>query len=105
MPESIPALVSIQGALTAISGGFNALYFAGCSTSRPARRIAFLILSVVNLGLSLQGLYWVLLTVFPDFSMLLGAGPFLLIGLLPLASSLAITALVLRQRFDGSRKG
>ena len=61
MSESLQTLMAVQGLLTAISGGFNALYFAGYSTSHPARKVATLVLSLVNLSFLLQGLYWVLL--------------------------------------------
>ncbi|MBI2856278.1 MAG: hypothetical protein HYX93_05465 [Chloroflexi bacterium] len=107
MPESTQTLVIIQGALTAIAGGFNALYFAGYSAAQPARKIAALVLSLVNLSFSLQGLYWMLLPLLPlrgGSSRLLEAGPLLIVGLLPLTSSLAITALILRQRHNGSGK-
>ncbi|MBF8266521.1 MAG: hypothetical protein HW388_29 [Dehalococcoidia bacterium] len=107
MPESTQALVIIQGALTTISGGFNALHFAGYSAAQPARRIAVLVLSLVNLSFLAQGLYWMLLPLLPfrgGSSLLLEAGPLLMVGLLPLTSSLAITALILRQRHNGRRK-
>ena len=104
MSESLQALMTFQGALTAISGGFNAFYFAGYSTSHPARKVATLVLSLVNLSFLLQGLYWIL-PVSDGSSQLLGSGPLLMVGLITLMSSLAITALILRQRFNGRRKG
>ena len=108
MSESLQALMTFQGVLTAISGGFNAFYFAGYSTSHPARKVATLVLSLVNLSFLLQGLYWTLLPVLPisdGSSHLLGSGPLLVVGLITLMSSLAITALIIRQRFNGRRKG
>ncbi|MDA0987719.1 MAG: hypothetical protein O2783_01005 [Chloroflexi bacterium] len=109
MSESLQALMTVQGMLTAVSGGFNALYFAGYSTSHPARKIATLVLARVNLSFLLQGLYWGLYwTVLPasnGSSNPLGSGSLLLVGLITLMSSLAITALILRQRFNGRRKG
>jgi hypothetical protein len=96
--------MTLQGALTAISGGFNAFYFAGYSTSHPARKEATLVLSMVNLSFLLQGLYWIL-PVSEGSSQLFGSGPLLMVGLITLMSSLAITALILRQRFNGRRKG
>ncbi len=105
MSESLQALMTFQGVLTAISGGFNAFYFAGYSTSHPARKVATLVLSLVNLSFLLQGLYWTLLPMSDGSSQLLGSGPLLMVGLITLMSSLAITALILRQRFNGRRKG
>ena len=104
MSESLQALMTFQGALTAISGGFNAFYFASYSTSHPARKMATLLLSLVNLSFLLQGLYW-FLPVSDGSSQLFGSGPLLMVGLITLMSSLAITALILRQRFNGRRKG
>ena len=108
MSESLQVLMIFQGVLTAISGGFNAFYFAGYSTSHPARKAATLVLSLVNLSFLLQGLYWTLRPILPvnDGSYhLLGSGPLLMVGLMTLMASLAITALILRQRFNGRRKG
>jgi hypothetical protein len=96
--------MAVQGLLTAISGGFNALYFAGYSTSHPARKVATLVLSLVNLSFLLQGLYWVLL--FSDGPYhTFGPGSLVMVGLITLISSLAITTLILRQRLNGRRKG
>jgi hypothetical protein len=100
--------MTVQGALTAVSGGFNALYFAGYSTPHTARRVATLVLSLVNLSFLLQGLYWTLLPVLPvgdGSSHLLGSGPLLMVGLITLMSSLAITVLILRHRLNGRHKG
>ena len=98
MSEPFPALVVTQGVLTAVSAAFNLLYFAGLSTSRPARRIATLVLSLVNLSFLLQGLYWTLLPVLPirqGLSRFADVGPFLMVGLMPLTSSLAIADYIL----------
>ena len=108
MSESLQALMTFQGVLTAISGGFNAFYFAGYSTYHTARNVATLVLFLVNLSFLLQGLYWTLLPLLPisDGSFhLLRSGPLLMIGLITLMFSLAITALILRQRLNGRRKG
>lgn len=104
MSESLQALMTVQGMLTAVSGGFNALYFAGYSTSHPARKIATLVLALVNLSFLLQGLYWTVLPASNGSSNPLGSGSLLLVGLITLMSSLAITALILRQRLNGRRK-
>lgn len=104
MSESLQALMTIQGVLTAISGGFNALYFAGYSTSHPARKVATRVLFLVNLSFLLQGLYWIL-PVGSGSSHLLESGPLLMVGLITLMSSLAITALILRHRLNGKHKG
>ena len=115
MPEPLQTLAAIQGVLTAVSGGFNALHFATHLASQPfryrkgqpARRIAALVLSLVNLSFFLQGIYWTLLPFLSaahDSAQLLKSGPLLMVGLVTLASSLAITALVLRQRFNGGQR-
>ena len=96
--------MGIQGALTAVSGGFNALYFAGYSSPHPARRVATLVLALVNLSFLLQGLYWVL-PIGGSSSYFLKSGPLLGVGLVTLMASLAITALILRQRLNGRHKG
>ena len=103
MSESLQALMAVQGLLTAISGGFNALYFAGYSTSHPARKVATLVLSLVNLSFLLQGLYWVLLVSDGPYHSI-GSGSLVMVGLITLMSSLAITTLILRQRLNGRRK-
>ena len=99
MPESLQVLLLAQGSLTALSGGFNAVYFARYSASDRSRRIASRVLALVNLSFLLQGLYWAT-----------GAAgdqrdsPPPWIGLVTMTSSLAITALVLRRRSGGSRR-
>ncbi len=103
MPEHIQALMAIQGTLTAASGGFNAVYFVGYSASHPARKIAARVLLLVNLSFLLQGLYWAVPFGNGSFNPT-GSGPLAAIGLITLASSLAITALILRQR-SGDRRG
>ena len=98
MPESLQILMLAQGSLTAMSGGFNAVYFARYSASDRSRRIASRVLALVNLSFLLQGLYWAA-----------GAaggqreGPPPWVGLVTLMSSLAITVLVLR-RTSGCRR-
>ena len=105
MSESLQALMIFQGVLTAVSGGFNAFYFAGYSTSHPARKVATLVLSLVNLSFLFQGVYWTLLPIAQGSSPLLGSGSLLAVGLITLMSSLAISALILRQRLNGRRRG
>ena len=99
LPESLQVLTLVQGSLTALSGGFNAVYFARYSASDRSRRIASRVLALVNLSFLLQGLYWAA-----------GAAgdqrenPPPWIGLVTMMSSLAITVLVLRRRSGGSRR-
>ena len=99
MPESLQILLLAQGSLTALSGGFNAVYFARYSASDRSRRIASRVLALVNLSFLLQGLYWAA-----------GAAgdhrddPPPWLGLVTLMSSLAITVLVLRRRSGGRRR-
>lgn len=107
MPDSAQALLAIQGTITALSGGFNALHFAQHLSSQPGKKLAAQVLSLVNLSFLLQGIWWMLLPAIPEERLrhgLLASGPPLLVGLVTLASSLAITALVLRQRLNGSGK-
>ena len=98
LPEPLQFPVFVQGALTALSGGFNAFYFAGYSISHRSRRIASRVLVLVNLGFMLQGLYWA--TGGPGAQ---SGGPQPWLGLVTLVSSLAITAMVLRRRTGGVR--
>ena len=98
MPEPLQFPVFVQGALTALSGGFNAFYFAGYSMSHRSRRIASRVLVLVNLSFLLQGLYWA--TGGPGAQ---SEGPPPWLGLVTLVSSLAITAMVLRRRSGGGR--
>ena len=99
MPESLQFLMLAQGSLTALSGGFNAVYFARYSASDRSRRIASRVLALVNLSFLLQGLYWAAGAAGDQRD-----GPPPWIGLVTMTSSLAITALVLRRRSGGSRR-
>ena len=65
--------------------------------------IALLRVRLRGTSLSFQGLYWIL-PISDGSSHLLGSGPLLMVGLMTLMSSLAITALILRQRFNGRRR-
>ena len=99
MPESLQILMLAQGSLTALSGGFNAVYFARYSASDRSRRIATRVLALVNLSFFLQGLYW---TAGAAGDQREGPPPW--IGLVTMMSSLAITVLVLRRMSGGSRR-
>ena len=99
MPESMQILVLVQGVLTALSGGFNAVYFARYSAADRGRRIASRVLALVNVSFLLQGLYWIGGAAGDQRD-----GPPPWIGLVTMMSSLAITTLVLRRRSGGSRR-
>ena len=99
MPESLQVLLLAQGSLTALSGGFNAVYFARYSASDRSRRIASRVLALVNLSFLLQGLYWAAGAAGDQRE-----GPPPWVGLVTMMSSLAITVLVLRRRSGGSRR-
>ena len=98
MPEPVQILVVVQGALTALSGGFNAVYFARYAASDRSRRIASRVLALVNVSFLLQGLYWAggASADQPDD---LPPWP----GLVTMLASLAITAMVIRRM--GGRTG
>ncbi len=98
LPDSLHTLVLVQGALTALSGGFNAVYFARYSASDRSRRIASRVLALVNLSFLLQGLYWA-----GDAAGDQVDGPPPWPGLVTLLASLAITAMVVRRRYGGGR--
>mgnify|MGYP001075567335 CR=1 FL=1 len=108
LSELLQALMGTQGVLTAISAGFNTLYLARYSAPRLARRIATLVLSLVNLRFCLQGMYWTTLSILSGgrgSPYLQNEAPLLTLGLRPLAFSLARSALILRQRFNGRGRG
>ena len=71
---------------TVLSGGFNTLYFLSYPGATPRRRIAALVLALVNLAFLAQAL-------------VPGVGPRLaaLGGLVPLLAALAMTGLILWQ--------
>ncbi len=99
LPDSLQILILAQGSLTALSGGFNAVYFARYSASDRSRRIASRVLALVNVSFLLQGLYWA-----ADAAGDQGDGPPPWPGLVTLLASLAITAMVLRRRSGGRRR-
>ena len=99
MSEPLQTLIFVQGALTALSGGFNAVYFAVYSAGDRSRRIASRVLALVNLSFLLQGLYW---AASAAGAFALGPPPWL--GVVTLLSSLAITALALRRIAGGGRR-
>ena len=105
MIEYLQSLTAILGALIVVSGGFNAAFFARYSASRSRRRVGALALSLVNLSFTLQGLYWLALPLRSGYLKPLENGNALIVETITLASSLAITALILRQRAGGRRDG
>ncbi len=105
MIESLLSLAAVPGALIVVSGGFNAIFFANYSATQARRRVGALVLALVNLSFLLQGLYWLALPLRSGYQQTPGNGKALIVELITLASSLAITALVLRQRSGGRRNG
>lgn len=93
------ALVA-QRALTAVSSGYNALHFLGYRTPGRGRRLAALILALVNAAF-LGGSLHPALTEWLRQDLSIGS-PGLLAGALPLLASLAISVAILRGRFRHS---
>ena len=96
MPVTTETLILTLGALTALSAGFNALYFGGYPAAERGRRIASRVLALVNVSFLLQGLYWIA-TAAGGYEF--GPPPWL--GVVTLLSSLAITALAIRRLLNG----
>ena len=105
MIQSLLSLAAVPGALIVVSGGFNAIFFANYSATQARRRVGALVLALVNLSFLLQGLYWLALSLRSGHDQTLVNGNALIVELITLASSLAITALILRQRSGGRRNG
>lgn len=105
MIELSLSLAAVPGALIVVSGGFNAAFFARYSATRSRRRVGALVLALVNLSFLLQGLYWVAMPLRSGYPQPLENGNALIVEMITLASSLAITALILRQRAGGRRDG
>ncbi len=105
MIELSLSLAAVPGALIIASGGFNAVFFANYSATRARRRVGALALVLVNLSFLFQGLYWLLLPLRPAYPHVVGNGNALVVEMVTLASSLAITALIIRQRAGGRRDG
>ena len=55
MIQSLLSLAAVPGALTVVSGGFNAIFFANYSATQARRRVGALVLALVNLSFLLQG--------------------------------------------------
>ena len=105
MIQSLLSLAAVPGALIVVSGGFNAIFFANYSATQARRRVGALVLALVNLSFLLQGLYWLALPLRSGYHQTSENGNALIVELITLASSLAITALILRQRSGGRRNG
>ena len=105
MIQSLLSLAAVPGALIVVSGGFNAIFFANYSATQARRRVGALVLALVNLSFLLQGLYWLALPLRSGYDQTLVNGNALIVELITLASSLAITALILRQRSGGRGNG
>ena len=105
MIESLLSLAAVPGALIVVSGGFNAIFFANYSATQAHRKLGALVLALVNLSFLLQGLYWLALPLRSGYHQTSENGNALIVELITLASSLAITALILRQRSGGRRNG
>ena len=105
MIQSLLSLAAVPGALIVVSGGFNAIFFANYSATQARRRVGALVLALVNLSFLLQGLYWLALPLRSGYHQTQENGNALIVELITLASSLAITALILRQRSGGRGNG
>lgn len=104
MIELSLSLAAVPGALIVVSGGFNAVFFARYAATRARRKVGALALVLVNLSFLLQGLYWLALPLRSGYRQPIENGNALLVELITLAASLAITALILRQRSGGRHR-
>ena len=106
MIQSLLSLAAVPGALIVVSGGFNAIFFANYSATQARRRVGALVLALVNRELPAPGAVLagapspVADTTKPQVN-----GNALIVELITLASSLAITALIFRQRSGSRRNG
>ena len=105
---SLEILALGQYVLTTLSSGFNTIYFLGCRTEVTRRRVGALVLSLVCLATFAQSLYFSLLFLLEGEGflerLLLDARHWLVIGLLAMLGSFAISGLILRQ-VSSTRKG
>lgn len=91
-------LVAIQYALTAVSSGFNAIYFLGYRSAERRRRIGAMVLSLVSLGLLIQSVFFGLFVFLrPSVFTLFEPRQWLVVGALPFMGSGLISALILRR--------
>lgn len=105
MIELSLSLAAVPGALIVVSGGFNAIFFANYSATQARRRVGALVLALVNLSFLLQGLYWAAMPLRSGYRQASENGNALVVELITLASSLAMTTLILRHRAGGGRDG
>ena len=99
MSQWLEAAALVEHALTVVSSGFNALYFATYRSSIRRRRWAAAALALVNGALLVQALYLGILPLWlrDSLPVLLSPRPMLLTGVLPLVASLFISVLIVRQ--------
>lgn len=96
MPGWLESAAMAQGGLTALSGGYNALFFLRYRSPLRGRRLGARVLALVNLALLLWGLRpWLA----PG-----GPGLDLVVGVVPLVAAGAISALILRSRRRPGRR-
>ncbi len=101
MSETVLGLLALLGALTALSGGYNAAHFARYGATPNGRRLAAYVLCLVNVSFLAQGAWWAIVPVLPESaraSWLQGSFPQLVGGVATALASVAITALVLRRK-------
>ncbi|MBI4232900.1 MAG: hypothetical protein HY686_00475 [Chloroflexi bacterium] len=103
MSDYLQGALALQRALTAISSAYNVLHFVRLRTNRRGRRVAAGVLALVNTAFLAQALYPTLARWLARWAD--GPGLLLLAGGLPLMASVAITALVLRQRLHRQGNG
>ena len=104
MIESSLGLAAAPGALIVASGGFNAVFFARYAATQARRRLGAMVLALVNLSFLLQGLYWLLIPLRTGDRPAPENGNALIVEIITLAASVAMTALILRQQ-SGRRRG
>lgn len=103
----LEALALAQRGLTALSSAFNTLFFASYRSATGRRRWGVLALFLVNLAFLVQALYFGLLPYLLGldlYALSLDPRLRLLAGAFPLAASLLITLLVVRQLLARRRR-
>lgn len=94
-------LLALEKTLTVLSVAFNLWYFLGCRARRKGRRIAVLVLVLVNLSFLAGALYPPTSVPFTSWS---SRSLALATGLLPMTSALAMTGLIWRQMAHERRR-
>ncbi len=101
MEVELHSMVLAPCIITALSSGFNAVYFFGYRSRASRRRIAALTLAVLSVAIFMESLYSAVFTLFQQqqwaSEFLLNPGCWLAVRLLLCLGSLLVSILILRQ--------